>query len=106
MLWYNDVVANPVLPRPQHYGSAGVDGKLQPVMTTLAPAPAAVIDLVKCGYIESPCENNRCKCRRSGLNCTALCSCSIESDACNNTGNVSLSDDEDDSDNELQSVCI
>ena len=47
-----------------------------PVMTTLQPAPDAVLYLVKCGCGKDKCGNNRCSCQRAGIMCTDLCSCS------------------------------
>lgn len=76
-----------------------------PVMTRLQPAPDAVLYLVKCGCGKDKCGNNRCSCRRAGLTCTDLCSCSnnetgeacdnadmIENDSCDDE----TSDDQDD----------
>lgn len=65
MIWYNDVVPNPELPRPEHYGWDLVDGKFKPVMTSLPPA--ALIHLVKCDCPKSQCANNFCKCRKIDL---------------------------------------
>ena len=45
-------------------------------MTTLQPAPDAVLYLVKCGCGKGKCGNNKCSCRKAGLMCTDLCSCS------------------------------
>ena len=67
-----------------------------PVMTTLQPAPDAVLYLVKCGCGKDKCGNNRCSCRRAGLMCTDLCSCgnSETGEACVNTIKNDSSDDE------------
>ena len=45
-------------------------------MTTLQPAPDAVLYRVKCGCGMGKCGNNKCSCPRAGLMCTDLCSCS------------------------------
>ena len=78
-------------------------------MTTLLPAPEAVIHLVKCDCVKDRCSTNRCQCRKAGLNCTDLCSCSDSSDLCENSYEQNVfegedhdsaynSDDSDDSD--------
>ena len=53
MNWYNDVIPNPELPQPVDYGWNLVDCKFKPVMTSLLPAPDAVIHLVKCDCSKS-----------------------------------------------------
>ena len=50
--------------------------KWMPVMTRLLPAPDPVLYLVKCGCGKDKCRNNKCICRRAGLTCTDLGSCS------------------------------
>ena len=70
-------------------------------MTSLPPAPDAIINLVKCDCPHSHCTNNLCKCRKNGLSCTELCGCSNESDECENADRMDLSDDEKKSDGEL-----
>jgi hypothetical protein len=97
MVCYNDVVANPELPEPQHYGWDLVDGHFQPVMTSLPPAPDAVTHLVKCSCAQTRCANNCCKCRTNGLHCTDLCNCS-DDEPCENWEQSVLTDDEDESD--------
>ena len=42
------------------------------VMTTLSPAPEAVIELVKCGCSKERYSTNRCQCRRAGY-CARTC---------------------------------
>ena len=50
LIWNNDIVPNPVLPSPEGFGWKWEEGKKAwiPVMTTLPPAPEAIIHLVKC----------------------------------------------------------
>ena len=68
-----------------------------PVMTRLAPAPGAVLHLVKCGCKKDRCANYGCKCRKAGLQCIDLCSCADneEDDCCHN-----VPDEEENGDNE------
>ena len=77
MVWNNDVVADPDMPSPENYGWEKNDNRWLPVITKLPPAPEAIIQLVKCGC-KKQCVSNRCQCRRNGLPCTDLCSCSDE----------------------------
>ena len=58
-------------------------------MTRLQPAPDAVLYLIKCGCGKDKCRNNRCSCRRAGLTCTGLCSCSSETgEECDNVDTI------------------
>jgi len=75
IVWNNDIVANPDLPSPDMYGWV-MNEEWNPVMTTLPPAPEAVIQLVKCKCAKDQCSSKRCQCRKSGLCCTDLCYCS------------------------------
>ena len=87
VVWDKDTEPNPVLPSPSDYGWAMENAEWVPVMTTLPPAPEAVIVLVivlvKCGCSKERCSTNPCQCRRAGLLCTDLCSCSDDSE-CDN----------------------
>ena len=49
MVWNKDTEPNHVLPSPSDYGWAMENAEWVPVMTTLSPAPEAVMELVKCG---------------------------------------------------------
>ena len=84
LVWNLDTVPFPDLPSPQEYGWKLKDDQWMPVMTSLAPAPNAVIELVGCGCKTSRCSTNRCNCRRTGLNCTDLCACADSQDPCAN----------------------
>lgn len=85
IVWVNDMVPNPVLPNPVNYGWRMEDSSFVPVMTTLAPAPDAILMLVKCGCSKTKCTTARCKCKANKLVCTELCVCGSEEDACENT---------------------
>ena len=69
-----------------------------PVMTSLQPAPDAILHLVKCGCSKERCSSNRCRCRKAGLNCTDLCNCSNEDDACENVSDDDHYDEENNAD--------
>lgn len=98
MVWNKDRVANPVLPSPESYGWAKEDDRWTPVMTKVLPAPVAVIELVKCGCSKQRCSSNRCQCRKAGLTCTELCSCSDADELCENVQEQDDSDDYSDDD--------
>ena len=87
VVWDKDTEPNPVLPSPSDYGWVMENAEWVPVMTTLPPAPKAVIVLVivlvECGCSKERCSTNPCQCRRGGLLCTDLCSCSDDSE-CDN----------------------
>ena len=72
-----------------------------PVTTTLSPATEAIIKLVKCKREKERCSTNRCHCRKAGLPCTDLCSCSEDDDKSENQPGE-CDDDDDDSDIEDQ----
>lgn len=85
MVWNHDKVPNPNLPSPENYGWKKDDDQWLPVMTKKPPAPKAIIELVKCGCVKQRCSTNRCQCRKAGLSCTELCTCSDDDEACENT---------------------
>ena len=84
------------LASPETFGWRLDGDKWVPVMTTLTPAPDAVVQLVRCGCTKSKCSSNRCSCRKANLNCTDLCSYSDVDDMCENK----LEEDEYDDDSE------
>ena len=98
MVWNKDTEPNHVLPSPSDYGWAMENAEWVPVMTTLSPAPEAVIELVKCGCSKERYSTNPCQCRRAGLLCKDLCSCSGDSECDNQHGNDQYQYDEDESD--------
>ena len=69
LIWSLDSVPSPDLPPPQEYGWKLEDEQWLPIMTSLPPAPDAIIELVGCGCNTSHCSFNRCNCRKVGLNC-------------------------------------
>jgi len=103
LVWNNDRVCIPNLPKPDGFGWEKEGDEWIPVMTKQAPAPQAIIQLVKCGCQKNRCSNNRCQCRKSGLNCTDLCSCCDSAEACENVYediDTSLKIEYDDSDSD------
>ena len=104
IVWFRDVISHQNLPPFVEYGwSIDEHGLASPITMTLPPAPDAIIELVKYGCVQSKCENARCKCVRSGLECTELCGCWNEDD--DNCKNVNLNavnkESDEDSDNDM-----
>ena len=62
------------LPDPSHWGWKKSNGKWIPVWTTIDQASRAMRELIKCGC-KLECTQGRCKCKKAGLQCTALCAC-------------------------------
>ena len=60
-------------------------------------SPQCSSSFSECGCKKDRCANNRCKCRKAGLQCTDLCSCADneEDDCCHN-----VPDEEENGDNE------
>ena len=88
-----DTVPEPQLPSTETFGWKLEDDKWVPVMTSLPPAPEAIIQLVKCGCIKTLRSTNRCNCRKAELQCTNLCSC-VDSDLCDNQLDTDAEDEE------------
>ena len=104
--WNKDIVPNPVLPSQEGFGWKWEEDKKAwiPVMSTLPPAPEAIIQLVKCKCTKERYANNRRKCRKAGLTCTDLSGCSDTKEDCKNKL-VDVNDDgcndEDDNDDDV-----
>lgn len=99
MIWNSATTCNPEIPSPEGYGWRLVDNKWTPVMTSLPPAPEAILQLVKCGCAKDKCQTKRCQCVKAGLKCTDLCKCSDDDEMCENTL-PDVFDEEEDSDDE------
>jgi hypothetical protein len=86
LVWNNDDVSNPALPSPSDFGWKWEEDEKSwtPVMTTLPPAPNAIVHLVRCNCQKQRCSNNRCQCRKASLNCTELCGCCDNDGDCEN----------------------
>ena len=82
IVWNNDKVCCASLPQPDEFGWEKREDECVPVMTKEVPAPEAIVQLVKCGCQKNRFSNNRCHCRKSGLNCTYLCSFCDSDDHC------------------------
>ena len=102
LVWNSDRNPNPALPSPKDFGWEWKeeDKAWIPVMTTLPPAPEAIIHLVKCRCVKERYTTKRCQCRKAGMNCTDLCGCSDTGEDCENMPEDVGGDNEDDRDDD------
>ena len=94
-IWRN--ATQPILNLPnftEHGWRIDESGEVCVKRMSLPPAPDSILVLVKCKCTKG-CENNRCSCNKSGLQCTDVCKCS---DCKNGKAN---NEDPDDSDNDV-----
>jgi hypothetical protein len=96
-VWSQDLVINPVIPDPVTLGWQMQDSKLLPLLTKEAPAPEAVLQLIRCNCGSSNIESTnkcsrRCSCRQNNLVCTELCNCAGD-DKCQNTEPIIIGHD-------------
>src|SRR5271163_337784 len=75
MIWKKATDSHQLLPSPSDYGwnFDETTKSFLPVRCLLAPAPTAMLDLVKCGC-KIGCKGN-CSCRNNTIPCTELCGC-------------------------------
>ena len=82
-IWREALNPSPTFVSPEGNGwEKGPDGTLQPILSTKAPMPDSVIELVKCHCSISLC-SGRCSCKAAELPCTTECPCEGE-DSCKN----------------------
>ena len=73
-IWVNASNAILNLPSPAGNGWENVDNKISPFFMTKESVPESVLELVTC-KCRFGCVNNRCSCRKNGMECTDACSC-------------------------------
>ena len=76
IIWGQATEANQELPSPAEWGWCQNGDAWKVCWTTLPPIAEICQELTKCSC-KKLC-NRRCKCTRSGLTCTALCSCTCQ----------------------------
>ena len=67
IVWNNDKVCCPSLPQPDEFRWEKREDEWIAVMTKEAPAPDAIVQLIKCGCQKNRFSNNRCQCRKISL---------------------------------------
>ncbi len=75
-VWGQTLLPQPALPSPCNWGWIKTEGLYEPYWTTLPEASKTCYELVSCGC-KKGCVKN-CKCKKAGLQCTALCQCEGE----------------------------
>ena len=48
------------------------NGILQPIRTTLQPAPDSILKLISCAC-KKECTSGKCSCKKAGIQCSILC---------------------------------
>lgn len=76
-VWSQTLVVSPTLPSPSDCGWKLEGSDWHPVWMTLPEADKCCPELIRCGC-KTGCTTRRCKCVRTSLKCTALCSCEGE----------------------------
>lgn len=79
MVWRNAHCPIPELPAPVDMGWKRGDSGLQPILMSLSPIPESCLEIISCAC-QKQCKTRRCKCRKAGLPCTAMCACQQRSD--------------------------
>ena len=74
MIWKNAHCATPELPSVDTMGWKCCEGRFEPILMSLSPIPSACLEIIACSC-KTRCINFRCKCRKNGLHCTAVCGC-------------------------------
>lgn len=69
------------------------EGRLKSVMTSKPPAPAALLQIVRCNC-QTDCSSRRFKCRSNGLECSPSCG-QCKGTGCTNSGTLSEEDADD-----------
>ena len=89
-IWEQDLILHPVVPDPLKLGWLKEDNHLVPELSKIPPAPASVVELVRCSCgannpnAISKCSTARCSCRSRDLVCTELCRCGADTEICQN----------------------
>ena len=80
--WRQCLVCVPELPSPSNWGwQKGPDQTWQPIWTNLPQASQACQEMLRCSCkAEKGCRQQRCKCFKADLPCTALCKCGGDCD--------------------------
>ena len=76
IIWGQATLPRPVTKSPADWGWSRQNDTWKIHWTDIPSVAASCQELTRCGCRKNCC--GRCKCLRSGLNCTALCSCSCE----------------------------
>lgn len=101
LVWKACDTPQPNFPAPTLHGWRQDGDRLQPVPTTLPPAPKAVLQLIKCGC-KGKCITMSCSCCKHSLKCTDMCASCQPNCENRNSDNSSSTVNEDSDDEDLQ----
>jgi hypothetical protein len=82
---------------PRAWGWKLEDGTLQPIPTDIEPAPADVLNIIRCRCkltSKNACGTSQCSCQKNGLSCVAACS-DCHGKECQNVEKMVMSDSDD-----------
>lgn len=74
MVWRKAHCPVPELPAPAKMEWKLGESGLQPILMSLSPIPESCLEMISWAC-QMQCKTRRCKCRKSGLRCTAICAC-------------------------------
>ena len=74
MVWRNAHCAVLELPAPVDMGWKHGDSGLQTIIMSLSPIQECCLEMISCSC-QKQCRTRLCKCRKSGLRCTAMRAC-------------------------------
>ena len=78
IMWENCVIGNPPQLNPCEYGKERNEKKsLRATMlpTEIKIAPDKILHTTRCKCVSTQCNKNKCRCVRTGLNCSEFCDC-------------------------------
>lgn len=87
IIWQRAHIPKPNIPPPTDFGWIIKENEYLPVMCDMPCAPQELVSSVRCSCVKSRCQAS-CKCAQNGVPCTEMCSCSAETDKCENVGDL------------------
>ena len=97
-VWAQAATAQQDIPDPLQNGFyKDKDGHIKPVTTEVLPAPAAIIEMVRC-QCKTDCSRSRCSCKGKDMTCTNLCLCGTDCQNDEDSQVLVMTDDSDEDD--------
>ena len=75
---------------PEDWGWKNKGGKLFPITTSLPPASAKLLEVIKCSC-KASCDTRRCTCRKNNLQCSTACG-ECHGTSCSNAADIHIDD--------------
>ena len=82
MVWKNAHIPTPILPEPTTMGWKREGRGLKPILMSKSPIPDSCLQMISCSC-KKKCMTLNCKCVRSHMPCTSMCSCAHNADTMN-----------------------